>query len=69
MEISVIKIVQRIITFLESFTRNTYIVKELAEAATKSTDDLIMHTRKSLDDMADSARKSYEDLSTTASNK
>ncbi|KAL5281636.1 SLMO2 family protein [Megaselia abdita] len=42
-------------------------VKDIAESAAKSTDDLIMHTRKSLDDMADSARKSYEDLSTTAS--
>lgn len=41
-------------------------VKEIANSACKSTDEIITHTKKSLDDITTTARKSMDDISTKA---
>nr|CAD7603730.1 unnamed protein product [Timema genevievae] len=41
-------------------------VKELANSAVKSTDELLMQTKKSLDEITNSARKSMDDISSAA---
>lgn len=38
-------------------------VKEFANSAAKSTDELLNHTKKSIDDITQSAKKSMDDIS------
>lgn len=41
-------------------------IKELANTACKSTDELLSHTKKSLDDITITARRSMDDISSKA---
>lgn len=41
-------------------------IKELANTACKSTDELLSQTKKSLDDITSSARRSMDDISSKA---
>lgn len=41
-------------------------IKELANSACKSTDELLSHTKKSIDDITTTARRSMDDISTKA---
>lgn len=44
-------------------------VKEIADAVSKSTDDILHQTHKSIDDMTETARKSMDEMSTAAKQK